>query len=81
MLPLVRWMRYELQSDSDVNDLLVSTQFAVESSLFNRTFNCSAATEHIKYSPVVPLEVSFAILPTCLFFQCFKLLLPVPLFM
>ncbi|CAO2821825.1 unnamed protein product [Amaranthus hypochondriacus] len=61
MLPLVRWVRYELQSDSEVNDLLVSTQFAVESSLFNRTFNCSAATEHIKYSPVVPLEEGIAL--------------------
>ncbi|XP_021752087.1 3beta-hydroxysteroid-dehydrogenase/decarboxylase-like [Chenopodium quinoa] len=61
LLPLLRWTSYKLESESDVKGLLVSVQFAIESSLFTRTFNCSAAKEHINYSPVVPLEEGIAL--------------------
>ncbi|KAL2920919.1 3beta-hydroxysteroid-dehydrogenase/decarboxylase isoform 3 [Bienertia sinuspersici] len=61
MLPLVRWTRYKLGSETEVSDLLASAQFAIESSLFTRTFNCSAAKEHINYSPVVSMEEGIAL--------------------
>lgn len=61
MLPLMRWMRYKLESEIEVSNFLVSAQFAIESSLFTRTFNCSAATEHIKYSPIVSMEEGIAL--------------------
>ncbi|KNA19220.1 hypothetical protein SOVF_063540 [Spinacia oleracea] len=61
VLPLMRWTRYKLESETEVKGLLVSAQFVIESSLFTRTFNCSAAAEHIKYSPVIPLEEGIAL--------------------
>lgn len=80
ILPVVRWMRHNLESETEISDRLASVQFIIESSLYTRTFNCSAATEHIKYSPVVSMEVSLPMYPTHpMFGYCFILLLSGPL--
>lgn len=60
MLPMVRWTRSKLGSEPEVTGLLASVQFIIESALFTRTFNCSAAKKHINYSPVVSLEEGIA---------------------
>lgn len=61
VLPLVKWTCSKLGSEPEVSGLLRCAQFVVESSFFTRTFNCSAAMEHIKYSPIVTMEEGIAL--------------------
>lgn len=61
VLLLVKWTRSKLGSEPEVSDLLRCAQFVVESSLLTRTFNCTAAMEHIKYSPIVTMEEGIAL--------------------
>ncbi|XP_074320059.1 3beta-hydroxysteroid-dehydrogenase/decarboxylase [Silene latifolia] len=61
MLPLVRWARYKLGSETELCGILMPAQFVIESSVFTRFVNCSAARKHINYSPVVPMEEGIAL--------------------
>ncbi|KAL9233186.1 hypothetical protein vseg_008215 [Gypsophila vaccaria] len=56
MLPLVRWARYKLGSETELGGILLPAQFVIESSVFTRTVSCSAAKKLIKYLPVVNME-------------------------
>ncbi|GMH28572.1 hypothetical protein Nepgr_030415 [Nepenthes gracilis] len=54
MPPLVKWLRNQL--GSEFSHQLASAHFAIQSASFTRTFNCSAAQEHIRYLPIISLE-------------------------
>ncbi|KAK9672219.1 hypothetical protein RND81_12G085200 [Saponaria officinalis] len=60
MLPLVRWARYTLGSETELGGMLAPAQFVIESSVFTRIFSCSAAKKHVQYLPVVTMEEGIA---------------------